>query len=205
MGRVPGRAGRRPGSSGTREAILDAARVTFAERGFAGTTVRAVAAGASVDPALVHHFYGTKDELFAAALALPGDLVARLPHLLDGDRAGVGERMTRTYLSLWEHPATSAPLRAVVRSAVTHESAAALLRELITSRLLVHAAARLGVDAPELRLALAGAHLVGVAMTRHVVRIEPLASADLDVLVAAIAPAVQRYLTGDLTAGPTKP
>lgn len=193
------RAGRRPGSSGTRGAILDAARTAFAERGFAGTTVRAVAEGAGVDPALVHHFFGTKDGLFAAALALPADLVDRLPHLLDGDRAGVGERMTRTYLSLWEDPVTSAPLRAVVRSAVTHDSAATLLRELIASRLLVHATARLGGDAPELRLALAGAHLVGVAMVRHVVRLEPVASADLEVLVAAIAPAVQRYLTGDLS------
>lgn len=196
------RGGRRPGDSGTRDAILDAARAGFAESGFAATTIRGVAARAGVDAALVHHFFGTKDQLFSAALALPEDFMAGLPQPFAGDRADVGERMTRTYLRLWEDPATGAALRAVVRSTFAHQEAAALLREVIASQLLARAAAQLDVDSPELRVALASAHLFGVAVTRYVVVVEPLAGTPLDDLVTAVAPAVQHYLTGALTGGP---
>ncbi len=197
------RGGRRPGDSGTRAAILDTARVSFAESGYAGTTIRGVAGRAGVDPALVHHFFGTKDDLFLAALALPEDFMTGLPQPFEGDRATVGERMTRRYLSLWEDPVTGAALRSVVRSTFSHEAAAALLREFIGSQVLAGAAARLDVDSPELRVALAGSHLFGLAVARYVVGIEPLARAQVDALVAAVAPAVQHYLTGDLAGGGT--
>lgn len=195
--------GRRPGSSSTRAAILAAARAGFAERGYGGTTIRAVAGAAGVDPALVLHFFGTKDALFAACLKLPPEIVARLPAAFAGDPDTLGERLTRTYLSLWEDPATGPALLAVVRSAVSSQDAAHLLGEFVGS-LLLAPTAELGhalgqADAPELRVALASAQLVGVALSRYVVRLEALARADLEVLIAAVAPSVQRYLTGDIT------
>ena len=191
--------GRRPGSSGTREAILAAARAGFAERGYTGTTIRAVAKAADVDPALVLHFFGTKDDLFAACLALPPEMMARMPAAFDGDPSAVGERLTRTYLSLWEDPATGPALLAVVRSAVSHQDAAQRLGEFVGSLLLAPTAERLHVDAPELRVALASAQLIGLALSRYVVRVESVVHAELETLVRAVAPSVQRYLTGDLS------
>src|SRR5215213_9359869 len=112
------RGGRRPGESGTRNAILSAARVGFASQGYAGTTIRGVASAAGVDPALVNHFYGSKDGLFAASLALPADLPERLLGALEGPAEGVGERLVRFYLGLWEDPVTAGQLRAMMTSAV---------------------------------------------------------------------------------------
>ena len=194
--------GRRPGSSGTREAILAAARAGFAERGYGGTTIRAVAGAAGVDPALVLHFFGTKDALFATCLELPPEIVARMPAAFAGDPDTLGERLTRTYLSLWEDPATGPALLAVVRSAVSSQGAAHRLGEFVGS-LLLAPTAELGrslgyTNAPELRVALASAQLVGVALSRYVVRLEAVTQADLETLVAAVAPSVQRYLTGEL-------
>ena len=191
--------GRRPGSSGTRSAILAAARAGFAERGYAGTTIRAVAGAAGVDPALVLHFFRTKDALFAACLALPPEMMARMPAAFDGDPSAVGERLTRTYLSLWEDPATGPALLAVVRSAVSSQDAAHLLGEFVGSLLLAPTAKLGDADGPELRVALASAQLVGLALSRYVVRLEAVARADLETLVRAVAPSVQRYLTGDVT------
>ena len=191
--------GRRPGSSGTRSAILAAARAGFAERGYAGTTIRAVAGAAGVDPALVLHFFRTKDALLAACLALPPEMMARMPAAFDGDPSAVGERLTRTYLSLWEDPATGPALLAVVRSAVSSQDAAHLLGEFVGSLLLAPTAKLGDADGPELRVALASAQLVGLALSRYVVRLEAVARADLETLVRAVAPSVQRYLTGDVT------
>jgi AcrR family transcriptional regulator len=195
-----GRGGRRPGASGTREAILSAARVGFATQGYAGTTIRGVASAAGVDPALVNHFYGSKDGLFAASLELPADLPERLVAALDGGRDGVGERLVRFYLGLWEEEVTAGQLRAMMTSAVSHEQAASLLRQFVT-RLLTQLADHLAGDDRELRVALAGSQLVGLAFARYLVRIEPLARADVETVVAAVAPTVQRYVTGDLGLG----
>ena len=197
------RTGRRAGDSGTRDRILEAARGRFADHGFAGTTIRAVAADAGVDPALVHHFYGSKDDLFAAAVALPinPDL---LPAVVAGDPAAVGERFVRFYLGLWEDPTIGPTLLAVFRSAVSHDRAAALLREFVSARLLQRVAGELRradgspVDDAERRVALAASQLVGVGLVRYVVGVPQLRDADLERVVADVAPTVQRYLTGDL-------
>lgn len=199
------RSGRRTGESGTREQILEAARNRFAEHGYAGTTIRAVAADAGVDPALVHHFYGSKDDLFAATVALPVDPDVVLT-VLAGDPSRVGERFVRFYLGLWEDPTTGSTLRAVFRSAVSHDRAATLLREFVAVRLLHRVAGELRredgspVDDAERRVALAASQLVGVALVRYVVGVPQLRDADLDRVVADVAPTVQRYLTGDLPA-----
>ena len=126
------RTGRRPGLSGTREAILDAARRAFAEHGYQRATIRGVAELAGVDPALVHHYFGTKQGLFVAAVQLPVNPVEQLSALLADDPELVGQRMIGVFLSVWDLAANNSPLLALVRSAVSDEQAAAMLREFIT-------------------------------------------------------------------------
>ncbi|MFC5723706.1 TetR family transcriptional regulator [Streptomyces gamaensis] len=182
---------------GTRERILAAARAEFAGRGYDQASIRAIARGAGVDPALVHHYFGPKEQIFAAAveagfapaLGAPGVLAA-------GGRDQVGERLTRFLLGLWENPATREPLLAVVRSAVANETAARVFRELVAVRLMRPVAEQLDVPDAQLRAELAAAQLVGVFMLRYVIKVEPLASADASRVIALAAPSVQRHLTG---------
>lgn len=187
--------GRRAGDSGTRDAILDAALRLFAEHGYDGASLRAIAGAAGVDPALVRHFYGDKEALFATAVASRSTLVERLASSVPGDPATTGARVTATYLGLWEDPATRPVLLALVRSATTSEHAADMLREALTGRV----AAALGpLENPAVsrRFALAASHLMGLALARHVLRLPPVASATTEELVAEVAPTIQRYLDG---------
>lgn len=193
------RSGRRTGASGSKQAILDAARAAFAERGYDGATVRDIARRAGVDPALVHHFHGTKEQLFAAAMQLPADPTVAIPALLAPGVAGLGERLVRFFLSVCEAGGERSPFLALLRGAASHQRSAAMLREFITRAVLGRIAASLDAPDAKLRATLAGSQLVGLAMVRYVVRVEPLASADHDTIVAAIAPTIQRYLTADLT------
>jgi len=195
------RTGRRPGGGGTRDAILDAARETFAERGYDGATVRVVAARAGVDPALVHHYFGTKDALFAAAMELPFDPAAVVPVLLGPGLDGLGERLVRFFLRVWDEPAPRARIQAILSSALTYEAAATLLREFVTREILGRVAAAVAAPDAELRASLVGSQLVGLGILRYLVRVEPLASADTETVVAAVAPTIQRYLTGELAPG----
>ncbi|MFG3699136.1 TetR family transcriptional regulator [Micromonospora sp. NPDC047620] len=193
------RTGRRPGNPDTREAILGAARAAFAERGFDGASIRAIAAAAQVDPALVHHYFGSKDQLFLSAMHAPVDPGELLPKVLAGDREGLGERLVRTFLGVWDSPAGTAGV-ALLRSAVSNEWTARLLREFLVSQVLRKVLDQLDADPAELPLrgSLVASQMIGLAMMRHVVRLEPVASAAPETLVAAVAPTVQRYLTGDL-------
>lgn len=191
--------GRRPGASGSREAILDAARDSFGRSGYDATSLRAIARSAGVDPALVHHFFGSKEAVFAAAMALPIDPARLIAEVLEPGHEQVGERLARHFLALWETPATRAPLLGLIRSAVSHEQAAALLRGFLTTVVLGRIAAALDRPDAELRATLCGSQLVGLAMVRYVVKVEPLASADPETIVRMIAPTLQRYLTGELT------
>ncbi|MDG4805270.1 TetR family transcriptional regulator [Micromonospora sp. WMMD1120] len=193
------RTGRRPGKPGTREAILDAARTAFAERGFDNASIRAIAAGAEVDPALVHHYFGSKDQLFLAAMNFPVDPSQLVPKVLTGDLDTVGERMVRIFLGVWDSPAGSAGV-ALLRSAVSNEWTARLLREFITTQVLRRVLEQLDVDPAQLPLrgSLVATQMIGLAMMRHVVRLEPVASADAETLAAAVGPTIQRYLTGPL-------
>jgi AcrR family transcriptional regulator len=187
------RAGRRPGPTQTPEAILAAARRLFAERGVQATSVRAIAREAGVNPALVHHYFGTKDQLFVAALNLPfnpADAVAEL--LAAGPRAQFAERLVRFFLAAWRDPSTGQPLQAVLRSAVSTEQGALLVRNAVADVLLTRISAALGV--PRLRVAVAMSHLIGLAFGATIVRVEPLATASDEELVALVAPAIRRYL-----------
>jgi AcrR family transcriptional regulator len=197
------RRGRRPAGEDTRTALLDAARAVFAEQGYEGATVRAIAARAGVDAAMVNHWFGGKQGLFAAAMELPIDPGEVVPTVLEGGPDTVGERLVRTFVTVWDRTG-GGPFAALVRSVSSHELAARMLREFVTGVLFGPVAARLGVESPALRAALCGSQIVGLGMMRYVVRLEPLASADVETVVAAIAPNLQRYLTGDLALPPDR-
>jgi AcrR family transcriptional regulator len=193
------RTGRRPGNPDTREAILTAARAAFAERGFDAASIRAIATAAGVDPALVHHYFGTKEELFRATIEVPIDPAQLLPTVLVGGPEGVGERLVRTFLGVWDSPAGT-PAVALLRSAVNNEWTARLLREFLITQVLRRVLDHLDIDPAELPLrgSLVATQMIGLGMMRYVIRLEPVASASVETLVAAIGPTVQRYLTGDL-------
>ncbi len=192
------RSGRRPGDSGTRDAILAAARESFGSAGYGGTTIRGVARTAGVDPALVHHFFGTKEGLFGAAMELPFDPAVFVSDLLADGMEGLGERVVRTFLAIWDGTPGQGPLLALLRSAVTDEQAADSLRAFLTRVLLIPLAKAAGEDRPQLRANLVASQMVGLAVARYVVRLEPLASAGPDDLAPALGPTVDRYLTGPL-------
>ncbi|WP_426364478.1 TetR family transcriptional regulator [Streptomyces sp. E-08] len=180
---------------GARERILTAARAQFAERGYDKASVRGIAKDAGVDPALVHHYFGTKDEVFAAAVEVSFEPAAVLPAILGGPREAIGERLARFFIGVWENPASRAPLLAIVRSALTHEAAAKVLRTFVLRRLLERIAAELDVPDPSFRAELAASHMIGIVIMRYVIQVEPLASADPELIVAQVAPTLQRYLT----------
>lgn len=182
---------------GTRERILASARGEFAERGYDGASVRAIARGAGVDAALVHHYFGTKEQVFVAVIEGAFAPARAVPGLLTTvDRGELGERVARTFLRIWEARETRAPMLAILRSAVNNERAAALFRDLVSRELLERTASVLPAPDAELRVNLAAAQMVGAALLRYVIRIEPLASEPVEELVARLAPVVQHHLTG---------
>lgn len=196
----PRRRGRPSRTSATtgpdaRTRILEAARAEFAERGYDKTSVRGIARAAGVDAALVHHYFGTKDEVFAAAVELSFEPALVVPAILEGGTDGVGERLARYFIAVWENPATRAPLLAILRSAVTHEAAAKVLRGFVLRRLLERIADQLDVPDATFRAELAASQMVGIAMLRYVLRAEPLASADPEKIIKMVAPTLQTYLT----------
>jgi AcrR family transcriptional regulator len=206
-----GRTGRRAGDSGTRDAILAASRKRFAEYGYDGATIRGIAADAGVDPALVHHFFGSKERLFAAAMRLPvvpGELLAAALAAGPADPAdSLGEHLVRTVLQAWELHEIRDIFLGLIRSASSSAQATTMLREFVTEAIVGRLATVARPDGPDgpadpdrarYRASLVASQVVGLAVTRYVLGLEPLAAADVDTLVAAIGPTVDRYLTGDL-------
>ncbi len=191
--------GRRPGKPDTRESVLAAARAAFGERGFEGTTIRGIATAAGVDPALVHHYFGSKDKLFLAAVQAPVDPDDLLPEVLAGGPENLGANAVRMLLRVWDGPARPAGL-ALIRSAVGNEWTAKLLREFLVARVIRRVVGSLGYPDEErdARGSLVASQMIGLVMARYVLRVEPLASASPESLIAAIGPTLQRYLTGDL-------
>jgi AcrR family transcriptional regulator len=195
----PAHSGRRPGESGARDAILQASRALFAQHGFERATIRAVAARARVDPALVHHYFGSKEQLFEAALMLPIAPAVIVPRLLQEDPGHLGERLVQIFLSTWERPANRSVLMAMLRSAASNEQATALVRRRLMSEVFEPLASMLDAPDAELRVLLVGSQLIGLALMRYVARIQPIASASVDTVAAAVGPTIQRYLAGDLS------
>ena len=194
---TPRRRGRRAGGVDTRAALLDAARAEFAERGYDGATVRVIAERAGVDPAMVNHWFGGKETLFTAALDMPVDPTALIADLLPGDPDGLGERIVHRFLTIWDHTGGGRRLAALVRSVASHDIAARMMREFV-GMFVRRVVTSVAPDQVELRTALCASQLVGLGMVRYVLKLEPLASADHPTVIAAVAPTMQRYLTGPL-------
>ena len=190
------RTGRRPGPSSTRAEITAAAARRFAAAGYDATSLRQVAADASVDPALVRRFFGDKEQLFTAVASALIDPERAVAAVADGPPEAAGERLLRYFLSLLGDVSRPGPLLGVIRSAVTSEHAAALLRRLLAEQVLREIAVSFPSGRPELGAALAASQLVGLAVARYAVRLPPLTAADTEELVSAIAPVLQYYLTG---------
>jgi AcrR family transcriptional regulator len=195
----PKRAGRRPGTSGTKEAILAAARRQFAEQGYDRTTLRSVAAEAGVDPALVVHFFGSKHRLFLAGIELPIDAEALVDYVVTGPRSAVGERMADFLFSALErNPDIRNRWIAMIRAAASEPEAARVLRSVLETRIFTPLAEALGVEDAAFRANLAGTQVVGIGVARYIVGVEPIASENPERIAAAVAPTLQRYLVGPL-------
>ncbi|HVV76731.1 MAG TPA: TetR family transcriptional regulator [Mycobacteriales bacterium] len=187
------RAGRRPGPTQTKDAIVAAARAQFAERGFTATTIRSVAAAAEVNPALIHHYFGTKEQLFLDVLQWPLDPVELVTDLLAaGPRSQFPRRFAGGFIAAWRDPVAGPALQAMARRAIGDPDSAALMRNLVETVLLPRVARTLNV--PEVNVAGAISHLLGLMLAATVLRIAPLATATDEELVDLVSPAITRYL-----------
>jgi AcrR family transcriptional regulator len=191
------RTGRRPGESSTKKDILDAARMLFSERGYQGATMRAIAAEAGVDAALVVHFFGNKATLLAEAVEWPFDPEVEMPKLLVDGRHHAGRHLVGLFVRTWDDEGSRNPILTLLRAATIEPQAASMLREFM-GRLYAPLMDRLRVDQPELRADLAVSQLLGLGLVRYLLKAEPLASATPEAVVDWTAPTVQRYLTGKL-------
>lgn len=192
------RRGRRAGSSNTRDAILAAAKKSFATDGFAATTIRKIAKDAAVDPALVMQFYQSKDVLFAASLAVSADALNSMADAYEGPIEGLGLRVTRAFISLWEQKSgDSEALMAMQRAAMSSEVAASQLRDFVQYRLVEVISPKIhGVSDAPLRAGLAAAMLVGVIVSRDIVRVPVVADARQELVIELIGASIQTILTG---------
>ena len=188
------RTGRRPGTSDTRDQILAVARRRFATRGYDATSLRGIATDAKVDPALLIHYFGTKEGLFTAATGLPTGLSELFAGQQGQTLRDFAESLVRSYLGFVDSDQSRNAILALVRSAVSNENAAAMLREFLAAELLPVIASRTGHENAPLRAGLVAAQLMGVAMLRHVVRLDPVARATPDEIVALVAPVIEHYL-----------
>lgn len=191
-GRGPGR---RTGSPDTRAEILEAARRIFSEAGFDRATIRGIAAEAGVDPALVHHYFGTKDELFAASINLPMPAAAAVRSVFTEGGEQMGRRLAETFFSIWEQEQGRATMLGILRSALGGEDRAVeAFREFLMSAILEQIAPQISGERTRLRAILMASQLVGVALTRYVVKLEPVASAPVEEIVDLVAPRLQSYV-----------
>lgn len=199
------RSGRRPGESGTREAIAAAARRQFAEVGYDRSSMRSIALEAGVDPTLVTHFYGSKQQLFLDVVELPFRPAQVLPALMAGGPDRAGEQLARFVLGVLESEAGRARVLSIIRAATSEPEAARLVREILTRELLTPVAEHIGAGDAEYRAALCASQMVGIALARYIVGVDPLAGRSVEDLVAALGPTLQRYLNGPLDSPPKGP
>lgn len=195
-----GRTGRRPGSPDTRSRILDSARAKFAQNGFDKVSIRAVAAEAGVDSALVHHYFGTKRRLFIASIELPVDPEQILSRVREAPPEDMGEVLARLILTVWDSPQRHSVI-ALFRTAMAGDDVE-LVRNFLLEVVLRDIAPH--VDEPAgtgtIRVQLVASQLLGVLAARHILELDALVAVPIDNLVDMIAPTLQRYLTGPLPA-----
>jgi AcrR family transcriptional regulator len=192
------RTGRRPGTNSSREDILRAARRLFAERGYTGATMRGIAAEAGVDAALVVHFFGNKATLLAEAVEWPFDPAVEMPKLLVDGKRHAGRHLVQLFVRTWDEEGTRDPILTVLRASIVEPQAAEMMGQFLRRRLFAPLMEELGSDHPELRSNLAASQLIGLGLVRYVQRVEPLALAKPEDVVAWYGPTLQRYLTGKL-------
>ncbi|MBP2328333.1 AcrR family transcriptional regulator [Kibdelosporangium banguiense] len=195
--RSSSRPGRWRSGAESKQRILDTARALFGEHGYSGTTVRAVATQAGVDPAMVFYFFGTKQGLFAAALQMPARVPPAIESIFTGGLDGIGARVIRALLENLDQ-SDRAPLVLLTRSAPTHDQSQALLREFIDREITGRLAALLDTPDAGLRAGMVNVQILGLAVARYIVRLEPIASASIDDLVAHFGPVVQHCVTGPI-------
>ncbi|TDW17399.1 TetR/AcrR family transcriptional regulator [Kribbella kalugense] len=188
--------GRRPGGPDTRGEIVQAARESFADKGFSATSIRAVARQAGVDAALVHHYFDSKDELFIEAMAIPVDPRQIAAQILDGPREEIGRRVATVFLGIWESPEGAQRMKALFRSILTSDEVARMMREGIGQMIIQPISQVLDVPDAQLRVGLVASQLVGAAIVRYLVGLEPVASVDIETLIDRLAPVLQQHLTG---------
>jgi AcrR family transcriptional regulator len=188
------RTGRRPGTPATRDAILAVARRQFATRGYDATSLRAIAAEAKVDPALLIHYFSSKEGLFVAATGLPADMPEMFGSLATLPIPHAAETLVHIYLQVVDSDKSRNAILALVRSAVSNEKAAAMFREFVTAALLTVIARLTSHPDAHLRASLIASQLVGIAMLRHVIRVEPIAKASPDEITTLVAPVIEHYL-----------
>jgi AcrR family transcriptional regulator len=194
-----GRSGTAGTRKGSRDYILEAARKLFAERGFQGVSVRAIAKEAEVDPALVHYFYSAKSDVFSAAVGELCDTDDMLQRIRSAPADQAARRLVTVFLRMWETPGVREPLMAVTRSAVNNEEAKEVLADFLGCGLVAQAVTAMGAGDHDRRAALITAQLMGAVTMRYVMRIGPLADADFETLVSHLTTAVEYLLTTDLT------
>ncbi|WP_296105103.1 TetR family transcriptional regulator [uncultured Agrobacterium sp.] len=182
-------------SQPTRDRILATARECFSQCGFEKTTIRTVAAGAGVAPAMVIRYYGNKEGLFAAAARI--DL--QLPRLDGVPLEGVGEVLVQHFLDRWEGARSDGQLQALLRAAISHTGAREELGQIFEKQLCA-AIDRAGVDQPSTRAALVASQMLGLALGRYILELEPLATMSPDTITLLFAPTIQRYLSFELPA-----
>lgn len=181
----------------TREAIVAEARRQFSELGYGRTTLRGIARGAGVDARLLLHYFGSKQELFMVSVELPIEPARVVDTVFGGPPAEMAGRAARLMVSVIDDPATRRPLLALLRAAVTEPEAAELIRRILTERLLLPMADRVGGSRPELRASLVASQLVGLTVVRYVVGIQPLADASREQLILALEPVFEHFFHGD--------
>lgn len=186
----------RAGQSDARERILAAAIDEFGDLGYDAATMRGIAGRAGVDAALVHHYFGTKADLFGESIGAPMRPDLAIPEILAGPADDVGERIVRYLLEAWDDPDVRRRGIALMRTAIGNKLTTPLLAGFISRELLSRIVRVLEVDDAELRAALVASQVAGLLITRYVLRLPALAEASVDDLVARVAPTVQRYLYG---------
>ncbi|UYO96510.1 TetR family transcriptional regulator [Microbacterium sp. M28] len=191
---APRRRGRPRGRSDARARIIAAAVDEFAERGYDGATIRSIAGRAGVDSALVHHYFGTKADLFAEAVGMPLRPDMDVPAILAGPREEVGERLVRYILEAFEDPDVRRRGVMLMRTAVASKLTTPLLAGFLSRELIGRIARTLDVPDAELRAGLVASQIAGLLLTRFVLKLPPMAGASIDDLVDRVGPTVQRYL-----------
>lgn len=177
-----------------RAAVLDAAKVAFRARGYVGTTVKGVAAAAGVAPEVVRRYYDSKDSLIAAALKLPFDPGTAVPQLLAPGLDGMGERLVRSTLELMSDESAREDLMALVTAGQSAGRAAGSITDFLEHSVVDRVVGALGVPDARMRVALVSSYLIGLAVNRYVLRMEPLASASEEQVVRMVAPTIQSLL-----------